>query len=302
MPSFSLVTRASGKFEFLRNNIDRFRHDWSLLLSPKATRLESAAFALIGEFDSNGSFLNDLRIYLRYIDNGLTERTVEITERLAKHYCDFLRTNVGKTNFRALSRSFLENRVRYFDPNLSAAAVDARVNQLADKVFDAIPVTQPYQLGMGASIDEIDSYDWLLFIHNVIPVAAPDLTKVITEVDLRGLTNPFNIVVSSGPLDMKRSDRNDVGSKKTQGAVHLEVSFLYVNPLADEVADLKQKLDDLMQFMEEVDETIKTGIDSFNDVKQLVVNIETRSLNLSSVSLNNASVIADIKRRVDSLP
>ena len=301
-PSASLETQISRRFEFLRTNVDGFWHDWSVLYSPKQMRLEAALLALRGAFDSNGSFLNDLRIYLRYTDSGLQEQTIELTDRIGQHYCTILRQSLGKDNFKHLAIPFLRPRVKYYEPGATDPAIEARASSLADAIFGRVPATPPYRLGNGGAINELSEYEWLLLIHDVIPIAAPELISLVPEVDIGSLTNPFSVIVSSGPIHMKRSERNDVGSKKTQGAVFLDASLIYANPLAEQVAELRSTLSLLVTFMKDVDEVIRTGLESFEGVKQRVLSLETTSLSIASISTNNASMLSDIKRRLDDIP
>lgn len=94
MTQNSLVSRTTLTVEFQRTNVDRFRFDWSSLVSPRHLGLEQAFLSVQGYFDVNGEFLNDLRIYVRYLDNNLTEHVLDISDRIGRHYASFIRTSI----------------------------------------------------------------------------------------------------------------------------------------------------------------------------------------------------------------
>ena len=325
MATRSLVSRSESAFEFNPQFTDRYFLEWNSLASPKALNAEGFFVSLNGAFDAQGLFLNDLHIYLNVIDDSLLPHTQDITEAFSRHYSSFLISGVGKDKFTKLVLSRLKVLAKYHDPSLSTpAAVEARAKQLAEAVFDRIPQnTQPVsKLGEGNSINDLDHYHWLHFVHSLVPAPSLNLGKVVTNTDLRTLGQPVGLTFSSGPIDMPRSDRNNVGSTATRGSFSFDFSIVFKNPVSDdidqvnqEIAEIKDaitaidgkiqslagQLDELTNYMAQVDDYLRTGLKNYNDVKGRVTNIETNSLQMVTTIRNNTSTLEDIRRRVSSL-
>ena len=145
---------------------------------------------------------------------------------------------------------------------------------------------------------------------------------MVTNTDLRVLGQPVGLTFSSGPIDMPRSDRNNVGSTATRGSFSFDFSIVFKNPVSDDIDQINQEiaeikdaitaidgeiqslhgqLDQLTNYMLQVDDYLKTELKNYNDVKGRVTNIETNSLQMVTTIRNNTSTLEDIKRRVSSL-
>lgn len=333
MPNRSLFTRSGQAFQFNPMQPDRYAWDYNSLITPQEAQTEAFFLAIMGEYDPQGNFANNLQVYLSCQVDDQRVVTTRLTDLIARHYATELRV-YDKDQFRAHLIPRIVPHVIYYSPDVADPAV--RAQELVDALYDGLPAANSVSpLGTGHGSDTLAPLHWFWVVHRFLPVRPFDLTRAMNSADvpepinLNELYHPVSLTFSSGPVMALRSARRDVGATLTRGGFVFDLTIVYKNPLSDEiddilaaieslreevgqlqseveqlqtdVGDLQAEVEAIWDKLAEWDTTVTNALADIDALKQVTLGIETRIKQVQTDLANNTGILANIRNRISTL-